>query len=113
MRDGSRPNDRMETENLNSTIAREPGGAEIDLSLELPTEVLLAIRSHGVYDEVAIDPTSGRVLARVHLTGHYDSYSDTYEINGTRWKVEGHKSWSRGEDTYTMKLEEEHDQSRR
>jgi hypothetical protein len=75
------------------------------MTLELPKEVLAAIRNDGVYDEVTIDPASGKILAHVHLAGGYDSYSDTYHLNGGRWKVAGHRSRPSGDDTYVLKLE--------
>jgi hypothetical protein len=77
------------------------------MTSELPKEVLAAIRSDGVYDEVTIDPASSKILAHVHLAGGYDSYSHTYhpDGNGGRWKVAGHRSRPSGDDTYVMKLE--------
>lgn len=98
---------------MNTWITREPVSGEADFTLEMPKEVLMAIRIRGAYDEVTVDPASGRVLAHIHLTGRYDSYSDTYEINGGKWKIEGHKSWPSGEDTSTMRLEEYHAKPRR
>lgn len=98
---------------MNTGITREPAVSESGVTLELPKAILMAIRIAGVYDEISIDPTSGKVLARIHLTGRYDSYSDTYELNGGRWKIEGHKSWPNGEDTYTMKLEKHYVRSHR
>jgi hypothetical protein len=53
----------------------EPGFCETSLTLELTAEMLMAIRITGVYKEIAIDPASGQILGRIHLAGHYDSYS--------------------------------------
>ncbi len=93
---------------MRELVSREDG-----ITVELPKEVLRAIRMDGVYDEMTIDPASGRVLSRIHLTGRYDSYSNEYELNGGRWKVEGQRSWPGGEETYTMRLEVRHGGSRR
>ena len=88
---------------------REPA---VGIMLELPKQVLLGIRNDGVYDEITIDPTNGRILGQVHLVGRYDSYSDTYHLNGGQWRITGHRSWPSGEDTYVLKLEEQWQTSR-
>jgi hypothetical protein len=86
-----------------SALTQEPVNCIV---LELPKQVLLAIRNEGVYEEITIDPASGHILGQLRLAGRYDSYSDTYQLNGGRWKTTGHRSWPSGEDTYVLKLEE-------
>ncbi len=58
-----------------------------DGTCELPEVVLQEIRQRGFYDEVSIDPVNGRVLSRVRVRGSYDSYSNTYFLNGRAWKI--------------------------
>jgi hypothetical protein len=91
---------------MDAKTMHESASRDACITLELPKEVLVAIRNEGVYDEITIDPTSGKILEQIHLAGRYDSYSDTYHLNGGRWKVAAHRSWPSGEDTYVMKLEE-------
>ena len=90
---------------MNVKIAHDFLSREVEVTLELPKEVLAAIRNDGLYHEVTIDPASGKILAQVHLAGSYDSYSDTYQLHGERWKIAGHRSWPGGQDTYVMKPE--------
>jgi hypothetical protein len=97
---------------MRAKITHDPLRREAEATLELPKEVLAAIRNDGVYHEVTIDPASGRILAQIYLAGSYDSYSDTYQLNGGRWKIAGHRSWPSGQDTYVMKLEEHYARSR-
>ncbi len=59
-----------------------------DGTWEVPQVILQEIRQRGFYDEVSIDPVDGQVLSRVRLSGSYDSYSNTYLLNGRTWKVE-------------------------
>jgi hypothetical protein len=98
---------------MNAKITHDRLTRESGIRLELPKEVLAAIRNDGLYHEVTIDPASDKILAQVHLAGSYDSYSDIYQLNGERWKIAGHRSWPSGQDTYVMKLEEHYAKSRR
>jgi hypothetical protein len=43
-----------------------------------------------------------RKLKQVRLDGKYDSYSQTYEIDGHQWKIQGQLSHPSGETIYTL-----------
>ncbi len=73
-----------------------------DGTWEVPEVLLQDIRQRGFYDEVTIDPVDGRVLSRVRLSGSYDSYSNTYVLNGRAWKVESHVSLPGGRTLYHL-----------
>ena len=81
--------------------------APIEGALELPEEVLQEVRLHGFYDEISVDPNDGRVLGRIHLRGTYDSYSDTYILNGRTWKIESRVNLPGGRTLYCLVPENE------
>jgi hypothetical protein len=64
---------------------------------ELAEHVLKAIQLYGRYHEVTINPADGRVIDALHIEGWYDSYSQVYELNGTRWKIVSHTSLQGGQ----------------
>ncbi|HEV2492880.1 MAG TPA: hypothetical protein VG204_07380 [Terriglobia bacterium] len=45
---------------------------------------------------------SEKVLKAIRLEGRYDSYSQTYDLDGLRWKVQGQVSQPSGETIYTL-----------
>ncbi len=45
---------------------------------------------------------SERALRQVRLEGKYDSYSQVYELDGERWKIQGQLSHPSGETFYTL-----------
>jgi hypothetical protein len=73
-----------------------------DGAVELPEEVLKEIRLRGLYDEVALDPVDGHVLSRLRVEGAFDSYSDTYILNGRSWKVKTQMSLPGGGRLYRL-----------
>jgi hypothetical protein len=72
---------------------------------ELPVDVLQAIQIQGRYHEITID-RQGSVTNHVLLVGGYDSYSQVYELNGTRWKILTHTSLPAGRTIYTLLSQE-------
>ncbi len=46
-------------------------------------------------------------LKKARLDGHYDSYSQTYDLNGRRWKIRGQVSLPTGETLYLLVCIEE------
>lgn len=78
-----------------------------DGAWELPEVVLQEIRQRGFYDEVSIDPVDGRVLSRVRVSGSYDSYSNTYVLNGRAWKIESQVNLPGGRTLYHLVLHDE------
>jgi hypothetical protein len=63
---------------------------------ELAEHVLKAIQIYGRYHEVTINPLDGRVTDELRIEGRYDSYSQFYELNGTRWKIVSHTNLQGG-----------------
>ena len=45
---------------------------------------------------------SEKVLRKAHLEGRFDSYSQVYELDGSRWKVQGQVSQPTGDTIYTL-----------
>jgi hypothetical protein len=45
---------------------------------------------------------SDKALKKAQLDGHFDSYSQVYELDGRRWKVQSQLSRSSGETVYTL-----------
>ncbi len=45
---------------------------------------------------------SEKALKLARLEGHFESYSQVYEIDGKRWKVNGQTSMPSGETIYTL-----------
>lgn len=45
---------------------------------------------------------SEKALKKAHLEGHFDSYSQIYELDGGRWKIQGQVARSTGETVYTL-----------
>ncbi len=45
---------------------------------------------------------SERVLKEARLAGSFDSYSQTYTMDGRRWKIQGQVSMPSGETVYTL-----------
>jgi hypothetical protein len=78
------------------------GAADSPGVIELPEHILRAIRMEGAYREMAIDSATGRVLSLLFLKGFYDSYSDVYDLNGHRWKIQCHMATPTGETIYTL-----------
>ncbi len=78
-----------------------------DDTWEVPEVVLKEIRQRGFYDEVSIDPVDGRVLSRVCLRGTYDSYSNTYLLNGRAWKIESQVNLPGGRTLYHLAPQDE------
>jgi len=68
---------------------------------ELPADVLQAIQLQGRYHEITID-RQGSITNRLLIVGEYDSYSQIYELNGTRWKILTHTSLPAGRVVYTL-----------
>jgi len=50
---------------------------------------------------------SERVLKQAQLEGKFDSYSQVYELEGQRWKIQGRVSQSNGETLFTLVAVEE------
>ena len=73
---------------------------------ELPADALQAIQVRGRYHEITIDK-QGSITNRLLLVGEYDSYSQVYKLNGTRWKILTHTSLSAGRTVYTLVCVEE------
>jgi len=45
---------------------------------------------------------SEQVLKQIRLEGRYDSYSQTYELDGRAWKIQGQVSQPSGETLYSL-----------
>ena len=45
---------------------------------------------------------SEKVLKAIRLEGRYDSYSQIYELDGLRWKIQSQTSQPSGETIYTL-----------
>jgi hypothetical protein len=45
---------------------------------------------------------SERVLKQVSLDGKYDSYSQVYELDNRRWKIQGKTNRASGDTIYTL-----------
>lgn len=45
---------------------------------------------------------SEKALKKAHLQGHFDSYSQVYELDGRRWKIQEQVARSTGETVYTL-----------
>lgn len=45
---------------------------------------------------------SEHALKQVRLEGKYDSYSQTYEIDGSQWKIQSQLSHLSGDTLYTL-----------
>ncbi len=43
-----------------------------------------------------------RVLKSARLAGKFDSYSQVYELDGYRWKIQGQVNMPSGETVYTL-----------
>lgn len=71
----------------------EPGDTR-----ELPEHLLKAIQISGRYHEITIDPSGGQITDQLFIEGRYDSYSQVYELNGTRWKILSHTNLQGGTD---------------
>jgi len=56
----------------------------------------------GRYHEVTIDPSDGRVTDELVIEGRYDSCSQVYELNGTRWKILSHTNLQEGQTICTL-----------
>lgn len=52
---------------------------------------------------------SEKVLKKVRLEGHFDSYSQTYNLDGRRWKIRAQVSLPTGETLYTLVCVENED----
>ena len=48
-----------------------------------------------------------RVLKQAQLEGKFDSYSQVYDLDGQRWKIQGQVSQPNGETVYTLVAVEE------
>ena len=73
---------------MNDLLNRRTTQIHSDGTWELPEEVLVEVRISGLYDEITIDPVDGRVLSRFRVQGVFDSYTNTYILNGQAWKIE-------------------------
>lgn len=50
---------------------------------------------------------SEQALKKVHLESRFDSYSQLYDLDGRRWRVQGKVSKPTGETIYTLVCVEE------
>lgn len=50
---------------------------------------------------------SERALKQAQLEGKFDSYSQLYELDGQRWKIQGRVSQPNGETLFTLVSVEE------
>lgn len=76
-----------------------PRGGEVVKRVGNPLESFRVLKTWKPGDTREL---SEKVLKAIRLEGRYDSYSQVYELDGRRWKVQSQVSQPNGGTTYTL-----------